>query len=255
MRHPTVILSLLCVLPLTLKAQANSGTDVLTGRVTDFTGRPVADAQVGVTSLGTGLTRSHKTDSDGYYQIYFPETAPKYSLLVKRMGFSPVQRTVTRRTQRAEHMTIDVQFTGAPLALSTVEIGGSGDAPMHREVDDRLSGDAIIPNPISDILALRDTLRLGAVQVVGLTDLADSLQAKNTRLYRNIQSLLSKSQEAGDPSQMAGSIALMLEEASGNTTRAVTAAEKLLRAEQWVILPAEIRGHVDQVQTTTAKQQ
>jgi hypothetical protein len=37
----------------------------------------------------------------------------------------------------------------------------------------------------------------------------------------------------------------MLEEASGNTTRAVARAEKLLRQEQWVILPAEIRDRLD----------
>lgn len=80
---------------------------------------------------------------------------------------------------------------------------------------------------------------------MGLTDLADTLQANNTRIYRNIRTLLAKSQEAGDVTQMAGSIAIMLEEASGNTARAVTEAEKLLRQEQWVILPAEIRDRPD----------
>jgi len=48
---------------------------------------------------------------------------------------------------------------------------------------------------------------------------------------------------------MAGSVAIMLEEASGNTTRAVTAAEKLLRPEQWQILPQAIR---DQLQNNSA---
>jgi hypothetical protein len=85
-----------------------------------------------------------------------------------------------------------------------------------------------------------------------LTDLSDTLKAKNTRLYKDVQILLSKSQETGDPSQMAGSVAMMLEEAAGNTTRAVTAAEKLLRPEQWAILPAEIRGHSEKVEQTSA---
>jgi hypothetical protein len=44
---------------------------------------------------------------------------------------------------------------------------------------------------------------------------------------------------------MAGSVAMMLEEASGNTTRAVGGAEKLLRQEQWIVLPAEIRDRLD----------
>ena len=98
---------------------------------------------------------------------------------------------------------------------------------------------------MSEILALKDTLHLTAVQIVGLSDIADTLQASNTRIYRNIRQLLAKSQEAGDATLMAGSVAMMLEEASGNTARAVAGAEKLLRQEQWVILSPEIRDRVD----------
>ena len=161
------------------------------------------------------------------------------------MGFSPVQRTITHRTEGPEEMTIDVQFGGTPLALSVVEISGSSDVPGPRELKQSLRFDAIVPNPVSEILALKDTLHLSAVEIVGLTDLADALEANNTRIYRNIRTLLAKSQDAGDVTQMAGSIAIMLEEASGNTMRAVTEAEKLLRQEQWVILPAEIRDRPD----------
>jgi hypothetical protein len=248
MRSLSVVLSLHCLLPLALAAQTN-GNDVLVGRVTDFTGRPVADAQVAATSPATGVTRVHLTDSDGRYRIYFPEIAPKYTLQVKKMGFSPVQRTITRRTQHAEQMSIDLQFMGAPVALSVVEIAPGYSPPHGQEIQ---SSDAIVPNPVSDILAMRDTLHLSAVQVLGLTDLSDSLRLQNTRLYRNVQSLLTKSQEAGDPAQMAGSVAMILEEAAGNTTRALTAAEKLLRPEQWAILPAEIRGHSEKIEQTSA---
>jgi Carboxypeptidase regulatory-like domain len=89
-----------------LRAQAEPRADILTGRITDLTGRPVADAQVGATSLGSGLTRSHTTEADGRYKIFFPETPPQYLVLVKRMGFSPVQRTITRRTKGPEEMTV-----------------------------------------------------------------------------------------------------------------------------------------------------
>ena len=245
MRDLTLRLSLLCLIPVALQAQPHPGNDILTGRVTDLTGRPVADAQVGATSLGTGVTRSYSTDAEGRFKIYFPETAPKYTLLVKRMGFSPVQRTITRRTEGPEEMTIDVQFGGTPLALSVVEISGSSDAPGPRQPAQSLKFDAIVPNPVSEILALKDTLHLSAVQIVGLTDLADTLQANNTRIYRNVRTLLAQSQEAGDVTQMAGSVAMMLEEASGNTALAVAGAEKLLRQEQWVILPAGIRDRPD----------
>ncbi len=241
------VLFLLCVClaPGKLRAQSDAGSDVLTGRVTDYNGRPVADAQVGVTAVGSGVTRSHSTDAEGRYKIYFPETAPRYTLQVKRMGFSPVQRTVTRRTQSPEWMTIDMQLGGAPLALSMVEINGSSDAPVVREKETTPSLDATVPNPVADILKLKDTLHLSAVQIVGLSDVADTLQSKNSRLYQNIRTLIAKSREAGDNTQMAGTVAIMLQEASANTARAVAAVEKLLLPEQWAILPTEIRSHSD----------
>jgi hypothetical protein len=88
---------------------------------------------------------------------------------------------------------------------------------------------------------MKDTLHLSAVQIVALGEVADTLQRKNEKIYRNIRSLLSRSQEAGDVTQMAGSVAMMLEDASVNSARAITAAEKVLRPEQWSILPEAIR--------------
>jgi hypothetical protein len=240
--------------PAAVESQEEIRADVLSGRVTDLTGRPVAEAQVGATAIGSGVTRSISTDAAGRYRLYFPRTARQYVVLVKRMGFAPVQRTITRRTNGPEEMTIDLQLGGTPLALSMVEVTGESDAPRTRERESGSAADATVPNPVAEILALKDTLHLSAVQIVGLTDVADSLQAKNTRIYANIRTLLTKSQEAGDAGQMAGSVALMLEEASGNTARAVTAAEKLLRPEQWDVLPQAIRDLLQKSSANTAKQ-
>jgi hypothetical protein len=250
------VLSLLyfCLAPAAVRAQSEPRTDVLTGRVTDFTGRPVPDAQVGAMSVGSGRTRSHTTDSEGRYKIFFPETAPQYLLVVKRMGFSPAQRTVTRRTKDPEQMTIDMQLGGAPLALSMVEIDGSSDAPIVRESESRSSVDATVPNPVAEILALKDTLHLSAVQIVALTYVSDSLQAKNTSLYRQIRVIIAKSQEAGDVNQMAGTVAMMLQEASTNTQRAVSQAEKVLLPEQWQVLPQAIRD-LPELESTAASRQ
>ena len=247
-------LLVLCLAPSALQAQTGARTDILTGRVTDLTGKPVADAQVGATSLGSGLTRTFTTNAEGRYRIFFPETARQYVIQVKRMGFAPAQRTIIRHTKDPEQMTIDLQLGGAPLALSMVEIAGSSDAPPSREREKAPGIDATVPNPVADILAMKDTLHLSAIQVLGLTDVADTLQTKNGRIYRNIRALLSKSQEAGDATQMAGSVALMLEEASGNTARAIAASEKLLRPEQWQILPQTIRDRPEGGSTGTAKQ-
>ncbi len=242
MRYLTnLFLLALCLAPSAVLAQSEGRADVLTGRVTDVTGRPVADAQVGATSVGSGLTRFHNTDADGRYRIFFPETAAQYQVQAKRMGFAPVQRTIMRHTKEPEQMTIDLQMGGAPLALSMVEVTPSLDAPPPPGARKGAAVDATVPNPVNEILAMRDTLHLSAVQVVGLTDVADTLQTKNTRIYKSIRTLLAKSQEAGDVTLMAGSVAMLLEEASGNTARAVSAAEKLLRPEQWLMVPLAIR--------------
>lgn len=244
----------LCLAAAALRAQTEGRPDILTGRVTDLTGKPVADAQVGATSLGSGRTRSYTTDTEGRYKIFFPETAPRYVLQAKRMGFAPVQRTITRHTKDPEQMTIDLQLGGTPLALSMVEITGTSEVPSARETEKVTGVDATVPNPVAEILGMKDTLHLSAVQIVGLTDVADTLQAKNGAIYKNIRSLLSKSQEAGDVTQMAGSVAMMLEEASGNTARALVAAGTLLRPEQWAILPQVIRDRPENGSPSTAKQ-
>jgi hypothetical protein len=240
MMRTQLLLLALSIAPVALRAQGDGRADILTGRVTDLTGKPVADAQVAATSLGTGLTRTHTTDAEGRYKVFFPEMAPKYVVQVKRMGFAPVQRTVTRRTSDPEQMTIDLQLGGVPLALSMVEITGGLDG-TSLESERTSSVDATVPNPVAEILGMKDTLHLSAVQIVALGEVADTLRRKNEKIYRDIHNLLSRSQEAGDVTQMAGSVAMMLEDASVNSAHAVTAAEKVLRPEQWAILPPTIR--------------
>jgi hypothetical protein len=121
-----------------------------------------------------------------------------------------------------------------------VEITGGLDG-TSRESERTSSVDATVPNPVAEILGMKDTLHLSAVQIVALGEVADTLRRKNEKIYRDIHNLLSRSQEAGDVTQMAGSVAMMLEDASVNSARAITAAEKVLRPEQWAILPQEIR--------------
>ena len=229
-----------CVVSVSAQAQTESRIDIMSGRVTDLDGHPIENALVGATASASGVTRTSTTGADGRYKIYFPDMSPQYSLQVKRMGFAPVYRTVKRRTNAGEQMTVDIQLGGTPLALSMVEINGGLDAPLHHG-NGVLAADISIPNPIAIIVAMKDTLHLSAVQIVGLGYLSDTLQARNTRIYRDMRALLAKAQEAGDPTQMAGSVAMMLEEASRNTTAALVSAGKLLRPEQWAILPADIR--------------
>ncbi|HJP85383.1 MAG TPA: carboxypeptidase-like regulatory domain-containing protein [Gemmatimonadaceae bacterium] len=239
-----------CLVAAPAHSQTEGRSDVISGRVTDLDGHPIENALVGATASASGVTRTYTTNADGKYKIYFPETSPQYSLQVKRMGFAPVYRTVKRRTNAGEQMTVNIELGGTPLALSMVEINGGSDAPLQHG-NGVLAADVTIPNPIAIIVSMKDTLHLSAVQIVGLGYLSDTLQTKNSLIYRNIRTLLAKSQEAGDATQMAGSVALMLEEASRNTTDALVSAGKLLRPEQWAILPPDIRDRGGNEKTST----
>ena len=233
------------ITPIALVAQTATPTDILTGRVTDLGDRPVAEAQVEVFSLGSNRLLTKATDSAGRYRIAFPEHAPRYRLTVRKIGFSPAQRTITRGTTVDEIFIADMQFSGAPVALSMVEVTGSSDRPFARERDEPAQAETVVPNPVQGILALKDSLHLSAVQIVGLTYLADSLHAKNMAIFRGINTLMARRKENGEASDMTGTISIMLQEAATNSDRSVLAAEKLLRPEQWILVPSGIKVRLE----------
>jgi len=80
---------------------------------------------------------------------------------------------------------------------------------------------------------------------VALSDLADSLHAKNSALFLRIQKLIARQREDGDATQMAGTVSLMLQEASVNSDRSLQEAEKLLRPEQWASIPKGITARLE----------
>lgn len=246
MRFLLALLLFISIVPARLLAQ-ESPADVLRGRVVDLGGRPVADAQIEVMSLGSKASRTRFTDSTGRYRITFPEHATRYQVTARKMGFAPVQKTIQRGSTRDEVFIADFQFTGSPLALSMVEITGSSDRPIRVRPDEPAAGEATVPNPVAEILARKDSLHLSAVQIVSLTDIADSLQARNSALFQQIQTLVARLKENGDPSEMAGTVSMMLQEASTNSDRAVREAEKLLSPEQWQLIPRGITGREETV--------
>jgi hypothetical protein len=87
MRWTTVLISAL-FLPLSVLCQ----TAAITGTIADSTGARVPEASLTARNVETGVERSVKSNSDGYYNI--PLLQPgKYGITVLKQGFKPVSRT------------------------------------------------------------------------------------------------------------------------------------------------------------------
>ena len=75
------------VLPGMLPAQ------VVAGRVTDATGKPVEGAQVQVANASNGLARATVTNSDGRYTVLGLEVGDGYAVTAKRIGYQPLTKS------------------------------------------------------------------------------------------------------------------------------------------------------------------
>ena len=155
MRFLPALLLYILIAPTRLFAQ-ETPTDVLRGRVVDLGGRPVAEAQIEVVSLGSKASQPGTPIPPVRYRITFPENATRYQVTARKMGFSPVQKTFQRGSARDEVFVADFQFTGSPLALSMVEITGRPDRPSPRR-NESAAADTTVPNPVAEILALKDS--------------------------------------------------------------------------------------------------
>jgi hypothetical protein len=102
--------------------------------------------------------------------------------------------------------------------------------------------DRVLPNPITQILARKDSIALTDSQVVRLTTLRDSLDAKNTRVSDAVRAEIEKAGANPDPGALFGALRPKLEEGRGNTQKALAEARALLTPEQWARLPDRIRN-------------
>src|SRR5882762_10301353 len=135
-----VIFSLLAVLALTLgtslAARAQNITASVRGTVTDQQGAAIAGADVTITNVDTGYSRSDKTDKDGSYSF---QSLPigRYTLNVSGQGFKAFQvkdvvlhvnDSLTLDAQLrvgAKTETIEVVATANQAELNNAELSGT----------------------------------------------------------------------------------------------------------------------------------
>jgi hypothetical protein len=112
--------------------------------------------------------------------------------------------------------------------------GGPGDFASRFE--------RVLPNPITQILARKDSIALTDSQVVRLTRIRDSLDVRNKQVSEVVRAEIEKAGANPDPGALFGALRPKLEQGRTNTQRAVAEAKAILTPAQWARLPDRIKA-------------
>jgi len=129
---------------------------------------------------------------------------------------------------------------GALAQRAAGRFGGPGGAGGPGNFASRF--ERILPNPITQILARKDSIALTDSQVVRLTTIRDSLDAKNKLVSDEVKSVIEKAGANPDPGALFGALRPKLDEGRANAQKAVAVAKGILTAEQWAKLPERIKN-------------
>src|SRR5256886_2642887 len=99
----------------------------------------------------------------------------------------------------------------------------------------------ILPNPISAMLELRDSLALSPDQVAGLQAIADSLDAQNRPVSDSLRAAVQRAGERPDPGTLFARLRPKLAEGREHIRRALERARSVLTADQWAKLPDTLK--------------
>ena len=126
---------------------------------------------------------------------------------------------------------------GALATRAAGRFGGAGGAGNFASRFER-----ILPNPITQIIARKDSIALTDSQVVRLTAIRDSLDAKNRLVSDAVKAVVDKAGANPDPGALFGALRPKLDEGRANAQKAVAEAKAVLTAEQWAKLPERIKN-------------
>jgi hypothetical protein len=101
----------------------------------------------------------------------------------------------------------------------------------------------LLPEPISQILALGDSLGLSAEQTAALEAIRDSLVQKNEPIRKEISEVFSAG-PIGDPGQLFSQIGSRVNQGRTHVQAALDAAKQTLTPEQWEKVPESVRNSV-----------
>jgi Carboxypeptidase regulatory-like domain len=127
-------------------------TSAIVGQVVDATNSAIPGATVSITSRGTGLRRSVKTDHEGGFS--FPQLTPgTYSVRVEAQGFDPQQNDKVS-AGLGEKQTVNFTLQIAQ-SKQTIEVSGAPALinPQNANTSTNLNAPALenLPNPGGDL--------------------------------------------------------------------------------------------------------
>lgn len=99
----------------------------------------------------------------------------------------------------------------------------------------------LLPNPVTTILGLRDSLQLSAQQVTTLAAIADTLDAQHRLVADSLEAMVQKAGDRPDPTVLFARLRPKLMEGREATRRALEAARAVLTPEQWAKLPDTVK--------------
>jgi hypothetical protein len=102
--------------------------------------------------------------------------------------------------------------------------------------------DRLLPNPVTQIIQRRDTLALTGLQVAQLTDVRDSLAAKNRVLADSLQKVIDDAGANPDPGALMNTMRPKLDVGRKNIEAALAQAKTILTPDQWAKLPDRIKN-------------
>jgi hypothetical protein len=102
--------------------------------------------------------------------------------------------------------------------------------------------DRLIPEPISAIVALRDTLGLSDEQVARLEAVADTLRARNEPVREKVREAFDAGRGGANPGELFRQVGPDVNEGRANVEAALAEAETILTPQQWRQVPAALRN-------------
>ncbi|MEP7327068.1 MAG: carboxypeptidase regulatory-like domain-containing protein, partial [Gemmatimonadota bacterium] len=148
-------------------------TDIITGVVSDSTGRPLPDAVIEALSLETQIARTAKTNGNGRFTILFSDGGGQYRMTARSIGMSPVTQMLYRLGEE-DRLVWNARLTSHPVVLEEITIRGARrpvinpDRPTPGSSDRSLTPDAVARLPLDPTdLNLLATLVPGVVALAG----------------------------------------------------------------------------------------